>query len=88
MTLGSPLAVGPIRRTFAPLRHPENVVSWYNAFDERDAVALHPLDSVTFPVSPQIQNYRGVRNRTENAHGITGYLDDPVVAKRLYDALV
>ena len=88
MTVGSPLGVGPIRRTMKPLRFPKNVVSWYNAFDERDAVALHALDAATFPVDPPIDNYTRVRNGTENAHGITGYLNDPVVAKRLYDALI
>lgn len=57
MTVGSPLGVGPIRRTMKPLRFPKNVVSWYNAFDERDAVALHALDAATFPVDPPIENY-------------------------------
>jgi hypothetical protein len=88
VTVGSPLGVGPIRRTLEPLRFPPGVQSWYNAFDERDAVALHPLDSSTFPVNPPIESYTRVRNRTENAHGIIGYLNDPVVAKRIYDALV
>jgi hypothetical protein len=88
VTVGSPLAVGPIRRVFKPLKYPHGVKSWYNAFDQRDAVALHALDAVTFRVDPPIENYDKVRNGTENAHGIIGYLNDAVIAKRIYDALV
>lgn len=88
VTVGSPLGVGPIRRTLAPLRFPTAVKAWYNALDERDTVALHPLDAATFPVDPPVENFVKVRNGTENAHGITGYLNDPVVAKRIYDCLV
>jgi len=36
---------------------------------------------------PAIENKNDVANDTSNHHGITGYLKDPVVAKRLYDAL-
>lgn len=86
MTVGSPLGVGPIRRTLAPLLFPPGVKDWYNAFDPRDVVALHPLDTVTFAVQPPIKNYGSVRNCTENAHGIDGYLSDPQVAGRLYEA--
>lgn len=62
--------------------------TWFNALDERDVVALQPLDGTTFAVDPPIDNYTGVRNRTENAHGISGYLDDPQVATRIYEALM
>jgi hypothetical protein len=86
-TVGSPLGVGPILRAFKPLRFPESVRSWYNALDERDVIALHPLSTAVFPVDPPIENYAKVRNRTENAHGITGYLSDPIVAQRIVDAL-
>lgn len=88
VTVGSPLGVGPIRRTLTPLHFPAHVKSWYNALDERDTVALHPLDTATFPIDPPIENYTKVRNGTENAHGIAGYLNDPIVAKRIYNALV
>lgn len=88
VTVGSPLGVGPIRRTLMPLRFPARVKSWYNALDERDTVALHPLDAATFPIDPPVENYTKVRNGTENAHGIAGYLNDPIVAKRIHDALV
>lgn len=88
VTVGSPLGVGPIRRTLQPLRFPAGVETWFNALDERDVVALQPLDGTTFAVDPPIDNYTGVRNRTENAHGISGYLDDPQVATRIYEALM
>jgi hypothetical protein len=87
MTVGSPLGVGPILRTMKPLKFPRNVASWYNALDKRDVVALHALDAAVFPIDPPIDNYEDVRNGTENAHGIEGYLADPIVAKRLYEAL-
>lgn len=93
LTVGSPLAINEIRRTlrsFAPARCPECVSQWYNAMDERDVVALYPLDPTHFPLNPlqpAIENQTDVRNKTSNRHGIAGYLDDKEVAKRLYDAL-
>jgi len=94
VTVGSPLAVSEIRRTlrsFAPARCPECVSSWFNAMDERDVVALYPLDTARFPLDPAepaIQNKRDVRNKTTNRHGIAGYLDDQEVARRIHDALI
>jgi len=93
VTVGSPLAVTAIRkalRTFAPTRCPECVPNWFNAMDERDVVALYPLDVHHFPLDPavpEITNKRDVRNKTTNRHGIAGYLDDQEVAKRIHDAL-
>ncbi len=87
VTVGCPLGVGPVRRALAPVSHPAGVGSWFNALDPRDVVALHPLDAGFFPIQPGVENYAGVSNRTENAHGIDGYLDDPVVAARIADAL-
>lgn len=93
VTVGSPLAIGAIRtalKSFAPIRCPPCVRAWFNALDERDVVALFPLDSTSFPLDPAmpaIANKRDVRNRTENRHGISGYLDDKEVARRIYDAL-
>lgn len=94
VTLGSPLAVTEIRKTLrgmATLRCPAGVSRWFNAMDERDAVALYPLDVASFPLDPAeptIENKRDVRNKTTNRHGIAGYLDDEVVAKRIHDALI
>jgi hypothetical protein len=93
ITVGSPLAVKEIRKTirsFAPTRCPECVSKWFNAMDERDVVALYPLDTGHFPLdpaNPAIENKRNVKNKTRNRHGIAGYLDDQEVAKRIYDAL-
>lgn len=94
VTLGSPLAVTEIRKTlrsFAPIRCPECVSKWFNAMDERDVVALYQLDTGSFPVDPAkpgIENKGSVRNETSNHHGISGYLGDKEVAKRIYDGLV
>ena len=80
VTLGSPLGVTAIVRSLRPIEHPPVVSSWFNAYDDRDVVALYPLDSARFPVQPMIENYGAVQNPTPNKHGITGYLDDPEVA--------
>lgn len=94
MTLGSPLAVTEIRKTLKKLsttRCPECVSKWINAMDERDVVALYPLDTKHFPLdpaNPDIENNTDVHNRTSNRHGVAGYLDDKEVARRIYDALV
>lgn len=93
VTVGSPLAVSEIRKTlkgFASTRCPECVSKWFNAMDERDVVALYPLEPGRFPLepaNPAIENKRDVRNKTRNRHGIAGYLDDREVAKRIHDAL-
>jgi hypothetical protein len=87
VTLGSPLGVRAVRDQFRPLRSPSAVGTWYNAFDPRDVVALYPLDRDNFPVEPAIENNGTVKNRTDNRHGIAGYLDDAGVVKRILDAL-
>jgi hypothetical protein len=93
VTVGSPLAVDEIRKSlrgFAPTRCPECATSWFNAFDTRDVVALYPLDPGNFPLDPDmpsVENYPDVHNKTDNRHGIAGYLDDQEVAKRIYNAL-
>ena len=88
VTVGSPLGVRSVRDQFRPLRSPPPVEAWYNAFDDRDVVALYRLDATNFPVRPSIENYGAVKNHTANRHGIVGYLDDPNVAKRILGALV
>lgn len=87
VTLGSPLGLEISRRALAPIRHPQIVGGWYNARDRRDVVALYPLDSKYFPVSPAVANFDDVRNRTSNAHGISGYLSNPDVGEQIYRAL-
>lgn len=87
-SVGAPLGVTRIRKSLAPISHPSCVKSWFNAFDERDVVALYPLEKPHFDIDPAIVNKRDVRNQTENRHGISGYLNDPEVAKRIYDEIV
>jgi hypothetical protein len=87
VTVGSPLAVTAIKNSLAPNKHPQCVGKWFNAMDERDVVALYPLDQNNFPITPAIENKTDVQNQTENRHGISGYLNDKDVAKRIHDAL-
>jgi hypothetical protein len=87
VTLGSPLAVTAVRNSFVPLKHPSCVGHWFNAMDERDVVALYPLDGNHFGVAPPIDNKTDVDNFTKNRHGIEGYLSDKVVAQRIHAAL-
>lgn len=93
VTVGSPLGVTVIRETlksFATTRCPLCVTRWFNAMDTRDVVALYPLAPQHFPLDPAepaIDNHTGVHNRTENRHGISGYLDDERVAWEIYEAL-
>ena len=87
MTLGSPLGITAVREALAPIGFPAKVDRWFNAYDNRDAVALHPLNDTYFNVKPSIENYGDIENNTKNHHGIGGYLTDPVVATRLMNAL-
>jgi hypothetical protein len=88
VTLGSPLAVNVVKKAIRPIGHPACAAAWFNAMDPDDVVALFPLDADHFDVDPAIENKTDVDNFTENQHGISGYLSDPVVAKRIHDALV
>jgi hypothetical protein len=89
VTVGSPLAITKIRSALRPLTFPSCATSWFNALDPGDVVALYPLDAHSFAtLQPPIENKTDVVNQTPNQHGIAGYLNDPVVAKRIYDALV
>ena len=94
ITLGSPLGISEVRKAVrgsaGPLRCPPSASAWFNAMDERDVVALFPLTTAVFPLDPaqpSIENKTDVRNRTQNRHGIAGYLDDAEVARRIYDAV-
>ncbi|HVQ59611.1 MAG TPA: hypothetical protein VMS60_11960 [Solirubrobacterales bacterium] len=88
LTLGSPLAVTAIRKALQPLTSPTCVDDWLNAIDPDDIVALYPLQPPQFGLQPAIENKTDVDNHTTNQHGIAGYLDDPVVASRIYEALM
>jgi hypothetical protein len=90
VTLGSPLAVTVIKQKLArikPIDFPANVAAWFNAMDDRDVVSLYPLDKTHFGLTPVIDNKTNVKNGTSNRHGISGYLGDKEVAKKIYDAV-
>ena len=97
ITVGCPLAIGPIKRALRDWqregtsnRWPACVGEWFNAFDPVDVVALYPLDPTNFPLDPDtktIDNKDSVVNTTSNHHGIIDYLGDPDVARHIYDAL-
>ncbi|MCU7852587.1 MAG: hypothetical protein KZQ80_10275 [Candidatus Thiodiazotropha sp. (ex Monitilora ramsayi)] len=88
VTLGSPLGVKAIRKAVRPIAHPACADKWFNAMDERDIVALYPLDEDRFDVDPSIENKTDVNNSTSNRHGISGYLEDADVAARIHAAIV
>jgi hypothetical protein len=87
VTVGSPLAIRAVRDQFRPIRRPAFISDWYNAFDTRDVVALYPLDDRNFPARPAIENNSSVRNKTDNRHGISGYLDDRKVGRKVEGSL-
>lgn len=88
VTVGSPLGIRAIKSHLeTPLRSPTCVGNWFNAYDDRDVVALVALDARAFDVTPPIENKRDVLNFTDNRHGIEGYLADPIVAGKIVDYL-
>ncbi len=88
LTMGSPLGIEAIRKRVLPLKHPPDAKAWFNARDTRDVVSLYPLSTARFAVTPAINNYDGVRNRSDNAHHISGYLNDATIAEQIYNALL
>lgn len=89
ITVGSPLGVNAVKKYLkSPIKMPESVKNgWFNAFDERDVVALKPLNKDYFNISPSIKNKNNVNNQTSNRHGIEGYLNDKETALEIYKAL-
>lgn len=87
LTVGSPLGLKICRQALSPISHPPVVGHWYNARDKRDVVALYPLDGSTFGITPAIDHHDDVRNRTSNAHGISGYMTNAGVAEKVCQAL-
>jgi hypothetical protein len=89
ITIGSPLGIKGIRtRLETPIKHPECLKkNWFNARDEKDYVALYPLTEQHFDIKPAVEDYSGVKNFVNNNHGMEGYLEDPTVAKRIYDSI-
>lgn len=87
ITVGSPLGISAISTKLGIADNPAGDNGWYNAYDERDIVALNPLDDQYFPAHPMIQNYNKVNNHTSNRHGIIGYLNDKTVAVKISEAI-
>lgn len=88
VTVGSPLGMQSVQTHLdPPAVRPGNPESWLNARDPADVVALFPLNSAHFPVTPEVENKEDIHNETDNRHGIDGYLDNPVVAARIYDSV-
>ena len=83
----SPLGVNGIRENLMPLVFPKIVKAWFNAFDDRDLVALYPLDETLYPLKSPIENDSSLQNETENHHGIIQYLNKTLVVDRIYAAL-
>jgi hypothetical protein len=87
ITVGSPLGIRTISSQLGVLKYPPADLEWYNAYDERDIVALNPLKDPWFKTDPAITNYNRIRNVTDNRHGIIGYLNDATVARCVAEAL-
>jgi hypothetical protein len=87
ITVGSPLGIKTISSQLGVLNYPLADLPWYNAYDERDIVALNPLRDPFFKTTPAIVNYNQVRNQTDNRHGIIGYINDATVAQSIAEAL-
>lgn len=88
VTVGSPLGVKAVKnRLQPPLGMPGTTLSWFNAMDDGDVVALYPLNAEHFPTTPPIVNKTDVQNNTDNQHGIVGYLPDPDVGRAIHEAL-
>lgn len=87
VTVGSPLGLRAVSVKLGVAENVASPVSWYNAYDERDIVALNPLVKPWFPVDPKIVNNNQVKNNTDNRHGIVGYLGDKQIVAQVAAAL-
>lgn len=89
VTVGSPLGMKSVQDYLdPPMVRPGKPDAWLNARDPEDVVALFPLDEEHFAVNPEVENKSDIDNTTDNQHGIDGYLDDSVVAARIYDSVM
>lgn len=83
ITMGSPLSLQVFKAKLGPPRNkPSFVGQWQNFYDPSDFVTLgKPLNDLNF--ASNISNDGTVDNRTDNAHGIIGYLPHKGVIKAL-----
>lgn len=91
ITLGSPLGIEAIWKRLPsdhpPRQAPLGVSAWANARDATDTVSLYEIPAGKFVGAPQVVNYSGVKNSSDNHHGIVEYLHDKRVAQEIYAAL-
>ena len=88
VTVGSPLGINAIRHRLDQVTHMPNTIKWWaNYFDKQDIVALNAIPTAGYPGGPDILNFDGIRNPSDNHHHITGYLDQKVVAKAIHQQL-
>ncbi len=99
LTVGSPLGLDGIRRRLRCRPFwPSQVKQWVNASDSRDIVAISPalgrqnLFSGDYKANKNarcdVLNLTDVDNTTDNHHSITGYLDDPGIARTISQCLL
>jgi pimeloyl-ACP methyl ester carboxylesterase len=102
ITLGGPLGVNAVVdriKLDRPLVWPGNVRAWSNFFDKRDMVSLaKPVDRDSLFRAAygqvgerpgrrfDVRNFVDVANDTDNHHGISGYLKDPLIASTILGA--
>ena len=90
ITIGSPLGIEAIWSRLPsdspPRKAPEGVGSWFNARDAQDTVALYELSADVYRGNPVVTNYSGVKNSSDNQHGIVQYLEDGSIAKAIHEA--
>ena len=91
LTIGSPLGIESIFNKLPtnnqPRVAPLGVPMWFNARDALDTVALYEINAGNYRGDPVVSNYSGVKNKSDNHHGIVEYLHDGVIAKALSDAV-
>ncbi|WP_051165334.1 hypothetical protein [Methyloversatilis universalis] len=76
ITLGSPLGIDSVRKSFSkPRNRPAGVVRWFNGADPEDFIALQAsLTPTTF--GSGIENYPDFENGHDDPHSVAAYLSD------------
>ncbi|MBV1686348.1 hypothetical protein KRR38_01340 [Novosphingobium sp. G106] len=87
VTLGSPLGIDVVRKSFAlPRGRPADVARWVNGADPEDFVALRSvLDATTF--GSGIENISNIENGYDDPHAITRYLANADIASLIRTAI-
>lgn len=87
VTLGSPLGIDVVRKSFVkPRNRPADVGRWVNGADPEDFVTLRPeLDEGTF--GPGVENISNIDNGYDDPHAISGYLGNSDIAELIRTAI-